>query len=52
MFGFANGYMSYVTDEAEYGAGGCEAVATLFGPDTGRRLVDACVERIAAVRAQ
>lgn len=52
VFGFANGYMSYVTDETEYEAGGYEAAATLFGPDTGKRLVDACVERIAAVGAQ
>ena len=50
VFGFANGYMSYVTDEAEYAAGGYEAVATFFGPDTGKRLVDACVARIGAVK--
>lgn len=50
VFGFANGYMSYVTDKSEYEAGGYEAVATFFGPDTGARLVDACVARIAAVK--
>lgn len=50
LFGLANGHMSYVTDEAEYQAGGYEAAATFFGPDTGSRLVDACVARLAAVR--
>ncbi|MFO0671280.1 MAG: neutral/alkaline non-lysosomal ceramidase N-terminal domain-containing protein [Polyangiaceae bacterium] len=50
VVGFANGYMSYVTDKDEYEAGGYEAVATFFGPDTGARLVDACVARIAAVK--
>lgn len=50
VFGFANGYMSYVVDQSEYEAGGYEAVATFFGPDTGTRLVDAAVARIAAIK--
>ena len=31
-------------------AGGYEAVATFFGKDTGQRLTDACVARIAALK--
>jgi hypothetical protein len=49
VFGLTNGYMSYVTDKAEYEAGGYEAVATFFGPDTGERLTNACVARIEAL---
>lgn len=49
VFGLTNGFMSYVVDKDEYEAGGYEAAATFFGPDTGSRLTDACVQQIAAV---
>lgn len=49
VFGLANGHMSYVVDRDEYEAGGYEAAATFFGPDTGDRLVDAAVGRLGAL---
>lgn len=49
VFGLSNGHMSYVTDATEYEAGGYEAAATLFGPDTGDRVVAAASARLEAV---
>ena len=40
LFGLTNGHMSYITDADEYDEGGYEAVATLFGRDTGARVVE------------
>ncbi len=40
--GLANGHMSYITTPQEYQFGGYEGAATLFGSDTGTKVVDAC----------
>ncbi|MHC4830760.1 MAG: neutral/alkaline non-lysosomal ceramidase N-terminal domain-containing protein [Planctomycetota bacterium] len=40
--GLANGHMSYITTEREYNLRGYESVATLFGPKTGEKVIEAC----------
>lgn len=52
VFGLSNGHMSYVTDADEYDAGGYEAAATLYGRDTGDRLVTAAIDRVKEVQAK
>ncbi|AKU97357.1 hypothetical protein AKJ09_04021 [Labilithrix luteola] len=52
VFGLSNGHMSYVTDADEYDAGGYEAAATLYGRDTGDRLVTAALDRLKEVLAK
>lgn len=49
--GLANGHMGYITSGRELEAGGYEATMTFFGPDTGTKVVNACLARIAAVFA-
>jgi hypothetical protein len=50
VFGLANGHGAYYTTEAEYWAGGYEALATLFGPDTGKKVKNECVRMMGLVR--
>jgi hypothetical protein len=48
--GLANSHMSYITTEQEYDVGGYEAFGTLYGRDTGPRLVQHCAQMMRAVR--
>lgn len=50
VFGLANGHMAYITTPQEYDAGGYESIATLFGRDTGTKVIDRCVRAIDLVR--
>lgn len=40
LMGLANGYLQYVTTDAEYGAQAYEGGSTLYGPNTARVLAD------------
>jgi hypothetical protein len=50
IFGLSNGHMAYITDEAEYNAGGYEAVATFFGPHTADKVRAAAATQMALVK--
>ncbi len=45
--GLANGHMSYITTPTEYAVGGYESIATLFGANTGDKVITSC-EAVAA----
>jgi len=49
VFGLANGAMSYIASRKVYYEGSYEAMATLFGPETGPRLLESvefCLDRL------
>jgi hypothetical protein len=48
--GLANGHGSYFTTRAEYGYGGYEGMASMFGPQNGDELMDACRRLMDLVR--
>jgi len=50
VFSLANGHGASFTTEEEYWAGGYEALATLYGPQTGTRVAQECARRMNAVR--
>ncbi len=39
-FGLTNNYISYMTTREEYWQGGYQAAASLFGPNTGRKMIN------------
>ncbi len=50
VFALANGHGASFTTESEYWAGGYEALATLYGPQTGELVRKECSKLMAAVR--
>jgi hypothetical protein len=50
VMGLANGHMAYITTEQEYDVGGYEAFGTLFGRDTGSRVVQHCAQMLRAIQ--
>ena len=50
VFGLSNGHMAYITDEAEYNAGGYEGVATFFGPHTADKVRAAAKTQMVLVK--
>ena len=50
VFEKANGHMAYITTPDEYDAGGYESLATLYGRQTGDRVVAECTRLLDVIR--